>query len=92
MLLPKEDVFFEDPEAVSGDVQRFRRARHERAGRVLVAASGGGKDLENGRLEIVENGAAAHGIDNDETNGFLHAAFTLLNDGAQLVPAAATAH
>ncbi len=85
MLLPKEDVFFESPAALSGDVQRFRRARHEQAGRVLVAEPGGSEDLENGRLEIVENGAATHGIDNDETNGFLHAAFTLLNDGAQLI-------
>lgn len=85
MLLPKDGVFFERPAPLSGDAGRFRRAQHEQAGRVLRAVLGGSEELENGRLEILDSGAVSHAIDNDETNGFLHAAFTLLDQAARLV-------
>lgn len=85
MLIPSQDVFFEHPASLSGDTAAFRRAVHEENGRLLRAAAGGSEELENGRLEIVANGAVSHAIDNDQTNGFLHAAFTLLDKGAHLV-------
>jgi len=85
MLLPKDGVFFEHPQAISGDAGTFRRARHELAGRALRAVLGGSEELDNGRLEILDGGTVAHAIDNDETNGFLHAAFTLVDKGARLV-------
>lgn len=85
MLLPKDGVFFEHPQAIPGDTAGFRRARHEQAGRALRAVLGGSEELENGRLEILDNGAVSNAVDNDETNGFLHAAFTLLDKGARLI-------
>lgn len=85
MLLPKQDVFFEPPAPLTGDPNRFRRAVHEQAGAALRAVAGGSEELENGRLEILHDGAVAGTIDNDETTGFLHAAFTLLDKGRSLI-------
>ncbi|MBN9070726.1 MAG: WD40 repeat domain-containing protein, partial [Rhizobiales bacterium] len=85
MPLPKQDVFFEPPAPLVGDAKRFRRAVHEQAGSALRAAGGGSEELENGRLEILRAGAVVKTIDNDETNGFLHAAFTLLENGRSLI-------
>src|SRR5690606_19655474 len=81
MLLPKDGVFFEHPQAIPGDTAGFRRARHEQDGRALRAVIGGSEELDNGRLEILDKGVVSHAIDNDQTNGFLHAAFTLLDKG-----------
>ena len=54
-------------------------------GWTLQAAAGGKDNLENAVLEIGKDGAPPQKIENDATNGYLHAAFTLLGDGSRLV-------
>ena len=85
LLLPSKDVFFEHPALIESSASRFRRARHEHRGRTLLAVMGGSADLPNGRLEIRDGSAVTHAIDNDETTGFLHAAFSLLDQAQRVV-------
>lgn len=83
--LPQPERFFEPPALMVADSARFKRAVHAMGDRQLRAVRGGSEDLENGRLEIAGRDAAPTAIDNDETNGFLHAAFSLFDKGARLV-------
>jgi uncharacterized caspase-like protein len=85
MILPRDDRYFEPPTELKGPATAYRRAVHQSGGLLLRAAQGGSNDLENGMLEIVRDDAVAHVIENDETNGFLHAAFTLVEQGKRLI-------
>ncbi len=84
MPLPAEGRFFERPRATQ-EVGGFLRAIHAQAGWSLVASAGEDSPVPNDVLEIRRDGATLHRIANDATNGFLHAAFTLLSDGRNLV-------
>ena len=80
LKLPLADRFFERPEA-SDPAARFLRAVHETGGWSLAATAGGADGLENAVLEIRSGAAVTTAIENDATNGYLHAAFTLVDKG-----------
>lgn len=84
MPLPAEGRFFERPRATA-DVAGFRRAFHARGGWSLVASAGDDGPVPNDVLEVRRDGITLHRIANDASNGFLHAAFTLLSDDRHLV-------
>ena len=84
LALPHADRFFENP-LPAEDATRFVRAALAENGLSLDTAPGGNPELENAILEIVKDGAIGPRIENDATNGYLHAAFTLFADGTRLV-------
>lgn len=81
--LPSAERFFEAPRKAAGEP--YNRAVHEKGQWTLKAAPGGKEDLENGVLEILQGGKVSDAIANDATNGYMHAAFTLIRDGLALV-------
>ena len=83
--LPTQDRFFESPVQVEGDGGDFRRAVLTSNGWALKAAAGGQDALDNAVLEISRDGKVTGKIENDATNGYLHAAFTLLQNGSHLI-------
>lgn len=83
LLLPLPDRFFEPPQA-AGDGP-YNRAVHAEGAWSVAAAAGGADDLENAVLEISNGGKVVQSIENDATNGYLHAAFTLLPGGLDVV-------
>lgn len=82
--LPSPERYFEKPETLAGAGDGFERSRHELGGVRLRAVAGGPENLDNGVLEIVR-GSQTGRIENDATNGYLHAAFTLLDGGDRLI-------
>ena len=62
----------------------FRRAVLSANGWTLAGRSPAARtDLDNAVLEISRDGKPSQKIENDATNGYLHAAFTLVGDGSQ---------
>ncbi len=82
--LPTPDRFFVPPEPADPAAPMLR-ARHASGAWTLAAGRGGPDDLENGRLEIANRGSVTRRIDNDGTNGAVHAAFTLIDRGLRLI-------
>ena len=85
LTLPSEQRYFENPQPLQGDATAFRRAVLALGGWSLAATAGGDSDLENAVLDISKDGAVKHRIENDATNGYLHAAFTLIDSGKRLI-------
>jgi uncharacterized caspase-like protein/WD40 repeat protein len=85
LLLPTADRFFEYPEPLSDGADRFVRSVHSLGSWSLTAAAGGKEKLENAILEIRQDGEVKRTIENDATNGYLHASFSLFGDGLRLV-------
>lgn len=84
--LPSPQLFFEHPEKLPADREgQFRRAVLAAAGWSLKASEGGADGLDNAVLEIAEGGAVRHRIENDATNGYLHGAFTLVDQGKRTI-------
>jgi uncharacterized caspase-like protein/WD40 repeat protein len=83
--LPTAERFFENPAPLDGGAAGYRRAVLSGNGWTLQAAAGGKDNLENAVLDIRRDGKPAARIENDTTNGYLHAAFSLIGDGAHLV-------
>ena len=83
--LPTVDRFFENPVPFEGDAANFRRAVLSANGWALAAKAGGKDALDNAALEISRDAKPLQTIVNDATNGYLHAAFTLVGDGSRLV-------
>ena len=84
MPLPAEGRFFERPRATQ-DVDGFLRAIHAQGVWSLAASAGAGSPVANDVLEVRRDDTVLHRIANDASSGFLHAAFTLLSDGRNLV-------
>ena len=84
LALPRDDRFFENP-TPADDAARFRRATLAENGLTLETAPGGNPELETAILEIIKDGTKGPSIENDATNGYLHAAFSLFADGTRLV-------
>lgn len=82
--LPTPDRFFEYPAPVA-DAAGYRRAVLDVDGWSLKAVPGGPEKLENGVLDVSRDGKPVSAIENDATNGYLHAAFTLLGGGTRLI-------
>ena len=85
LALPNKDRFFENPVPVEGDAAGFGRAVLSANGWALQAKPGGKDGLENAVLEIARDSKPLQKIENDASNGYLHAAFTLLGDGSRLI-------
>ena len=85
LLLPTKDRFFEQPEAMSGDASAYNRAALATGHWSLSAVPGGADMLDNGALEIALGGAVTQTIVRDATNGYLHSAFTLIDNGLRLI-------
>lgn len=83
ILLPLPDRFFEPPRTAGQGP--FNRAVHAEGAWSVAAAAGGADDLENAILEISSGGKLVRSIENDATNGYLHAAFTLLPGGLDVI-------
>ena len=83
LLLPLPDRFFESPQAAGAGP--YNRAVHAEGAWSLAAAAGGADELANAILEISNGGKVVQSIENDATNGYLHAAFTLLPGGLDVV-------
>lgn len=84
-LLPTPDRGFESPAPIGTGGETFRRAETAGGEWSLAFAEGGENGLPNAVLEILRGGEIVHRIENDATNGYLHAAYTLLSDGKQVV-------
>lgn len=84
LALPTAERFFEEPFAIRPD-QSFQRARHAIGAWSLAAVPGGSEHLETGALAVANGGQVVRRIENDPTNGYLHAAFTLIDDGLGLI-------
>jgi WD40 repeat protein/uncharacterized caspase-like protein len=86
LALPSPQLFFEHPQKLpAGRENQFRRAVLAAADWSLAAAAGGPDGLDNAVLEIAKEGAVRHRIENDATNGYLHAAFTLVEQGSRTI-------
>ncbi len=85
LQLPTADRFFEPPEPLEPGKDAYQRARMTDGPWALTAAKGGSAGLDNGVLEIRRDGAVARAIANDDTNGSLHASFTLIDRGLRLI-------
>ena len=83
--LPTKNRFFENPASLEGSAASFRRAVLSANGWSLQAKTGGKDGLENASLEIGRDGKPLQMIENDASNGYLHAAFTLVGDGSRLI-------
>lgn len=84
LRLPGRDRYFEHA-APAGPPQPFRRAALAQGSWSLAAREGGADNLANAVLVVSRDGAAVGEIENDATNGYLHAAFTLLGGGDRLI-------
>ena len=85
LLLPLPDRFFEQPVSPADTGAAFRTADHALGGWRLEAGQGGKEALENATLHVSNGATEAQAIENDATNGYLHAAFSLLDDGTHFV-------
>jgi len=83
--LPTADRSFEEPDEAGEEAARLRRAVLNGDGWSLAAASGGDYGFENATLQIRHGDAQATEIVNDDGNGSVHSAFTLLAGGDELV-------
>ena len=84
--LPTADRFFENPVPLAGGRRRISPRRA--VGQWLDAC---GQARRQGRvwttpcLKSARDGKPSQNIENDATNGYLHAAFTLVGDGSRLI-------
>ncbi|MBX3577360.1 MAG: caspase family protein [Rhizobiaceae bacterium] len=85
LLLPTSERFFEHPVAADEPSAVYRRAVHELGSWTLTAGAGGKDGLENAILQIAQNGIRVQSIENDATNGYLHASYTLIGNGGHLI-------
>lgn len=86
LLLPTADRFFERPEGViENEGSAFGRAALSVGQWMLTAVKGGPDDLENAGLAISLDGTPVQTITRDATSGYLHSAFTLIDNGLRLV-------
>lgn len=83
--LPTMDRFFQPPETIERDDGNSIRARHAEGAWSLKAVKGGDDKLENGALQIAHADGPSRTIVNDDTNGSLHGAFTLIDGGLRLI-------
>ncbi|QPC95077.1 hypothetical protein GA829_09745 [Mesorhizobium sp. INR15] len=84
LALPSVDRFFDNPQAVA-EPDTFSRAKLADGQWSLRTAAGGKDALENAVLEIANGGKVVRGIENDATNGFVHSAYTLIDNGLGLI-------
>ncbi|TPN55172.1 MULTISPECIES: caspase family protein [unclassified Mesorhizobium] len=84
LILPTTERFFDGPQPLT-EPGSFARAVLADEHWSLRAATGGKDALENAVLEIVHDGKAVRSIENDATDGFVHSAFTLIDDGLGLI-------
>lgn len=85
LLLPTPERFFDNVLPADQASVDYRRADHALGAWSLSAAAGGKEALENAILDVKKDGTQVQTIENDATNGYLHAAFTLLGDGAHFI-------
>jgi uncharacterized caspase-like protein/WD40 repeat protein len=84
LALPTRDRFFDGPQPADAPDSYLRAAGS--TGQWALAARPGGKDgLENAVLEVSNGGKVVQKIENDAENGFVHAAFTLIDKGLGLI-------
>ncbi|ANT53639.1 caspase family protein [Mesorhizobium amorphae] len=84
LALPTAERFFDDPQALT-DPGTYTRAALTDGQWSLRTAPGGKDDLENAVLEIANAGKIVRTIENDATNGFVHSAYTLIDNGLGLI-------
>lgn len=84
LVLPSADRFFEEPLAVETG-ENLDRSVHAAGDWSLATRQGGKDELETAILDISSGGKVERSIENDGTNGYLHAAFTLVENGLGLV-------
>jgi uncharacterized caspase-like protein/WD40 repeat protein len=84
LILPTKDRFFDSPQPADA-TDRYLRAVVSTGQWSLAAKPGGKEGLENAVLEISNGGKVAQRIENTAENGFVHAAFTLIDDGLSLI-------
>lgn len=84
LMLPTKDRFFDSPQPAEAG-QSYLRAVASTGQWALAAKPGGKEDLENAVLEVSNGGKAVRRIENTAENGFIHAAFTLIDDGLGLI-------
>ncbi|MBO6717988.1 MAG: caspase family protein [Rhizobiaceae bacterium] len=85
MRLPNPDRSFENPENGVVDGAGLRRSVHQAGDFLLRAGPGGDYGLEDALLELIRSGETVETIENDETNGYNHTAFTLLASAEEFV-------
>lgn len=83
--LPGKDRDFEDPRAAVPEADGLRRAVAEAGEWSIHAGPGGDYGFENATLELRRAGRIVEEIENDGTNGYVHAAYTLLATAPELV-------
>ena len=84
LALPTAERFFDNPQPATGQDAYARAAQDD--GQWSLRAAPGGKDgLENAVLEIANGGKVVRSIENDATNGFVHSAYTLIDNGLGLI-------
>lgn len=84
LALPTKDRFFDSPGAADAAAGYLRAVAS--TGQWSLAAKPGGKDdLENAVLEVSNGGKVVGKIENSAENGFVHAAFTLVDKGLGLI-------
>jgi uncharacterized caspase-like protein/WD40 repeat protein len=84
LQLPTAERFFEDPQPVD-EAGPFTRATLATDHWTLHARIGGKDGLENAVLDIAHDGKVGREIENDATNGFVHSAYTLVDEGLGLI-------
>ncbi|SDA93195.1 caspase family protein [Mesorhizobium qingshengii] len=82
--LPTTERFFDDPQPLA-ESGPFARAALADAQWSLHATTGGKDALENAVLEIANGGKVVRSIENDATNGFVHSAYTLIDNGLGVI-------
>jgi uncharacterized caspase-like protein/WD40 repeat protein len=84
LILPTTERFFDNPQPLAGQ-EIYLRAAHA-VGQMSLRTAPGGKDgLENAVLEIADGGKVTGKIENDATDGFVHSAYTLIDNGLGLI-------
>lgn len=85
LRLPSRDRSFENPKPAAPASARLRRAVHENDGVAIHAVAGGEYGFDNAVLGIVKGGIPVEAIENGDETGFVHASYTLLSAGGELV-------
>ena len=86
LALPTVDRFFERPEPVAENQQAvIGRAALSSGKWKLTAMQGGPDELDNAALAISLDGRPVQTITRDATSGYLHSAFTLVENGLRFI-------
>ncbi|WP_245446372.1 caspase family protein [Mesorhizobium kowhaii] len=84
LVLPTAERFFDDPQPLA-EPDSFARAALTDGQWSLRTREGGKDALENAVLEIANGSKMVRSIENDATKGFVHSAYTLIDNGLGLI-------